>query len=118
MSAFAAGRREEALGLFAAALDLDPGDAEAEMSRATILEDLGRADEATAAFGRASDSARRRPEDFPPHVLADALGSYGRLLARAGRAAEARAALSEALSSAPEGWSGRAEAERLLSGVR
>ena len=118
VSAFAAGRRDEALRLFEAALRLDPRDAEAEMSRALILELLGRRDEAAAGYGRAADSARRRPETFPAHVLADALASRGRLRLAAGRRDEARRDLEAALKAAPRDWDGRAEAETLLGRSR
>ncbi len=118
VAAFQAGRRDEALALFDTALKEDPGDAEAEMSRALIMEVKGRRDEALAGYGRAADSARRRPETFPPHVLADALSSRARLLLAAGRPDEARRDLDAALAAAPKDWNGRAEAQKLLGQAR
>lgn len=118
VAAFQKGDRALALALFEAALKEDPGDAEAEMSRALVKELAGDTEEALAGYGRAADSARRRPETFPPHVLADALSSRGRLLLAAGRAAEGRRDLAAALDAAPASWPGRAEARKLLSGAR
>jgi tetratricopeptide (TPR) repeat protein len=118
VDAFAAGRKDEALALFDRALADDPGDAEAALSRATVLESLGRTRDAGRAYDAAVRAARRSRGAFPAHVLADALSSRGRLRLAAGRKAQARRDLAAALAAAPQDWPGRAEARALLERAR
>lgn len=119
ISAFAAGRREEALALFDRALAVDPGYAEALLSRATVLEALGRGEDALAACAGAAAASRRRSGAYQPRVLVDALLSQARLLlARPGRESQASAALLEALAAAPADWPGKAEAAALKARLK
>ena len=119
VAAFTAGRAEEALRLFDRALELDPAYAEASLSRATVLESLGRPEDALGSAAAAAKASRRGAGDYQPGLLADALFAEARLLhARPGRDARAAAALTEALENAPSGWSGRGEASALRARLK
>lgn len=119
IAAFTAGRRDEALALFDLALKLDPYDGEAALSRATVLESLGRGEEALAACASAAAAARRRTGSYQPRLLADALLAEARLaLLKPGREKRASAALAEALEAAPADWRGRTEAAALLKKLK
>ena len=104
---------------FDRALSLDPAYAEASLSRATVLESLGRPEDALTSCNIAAAAARRRSGAYQPRVLADALLSEARLLiARPGREVLAAAALDEARVVAPADWPGKAEAAALRARIK
>lgn len=115
MAAFQAGDAEAALRLFELAAEREPGNPDTAMSRAALLERLGRSSDALDAYRDAAASARRRPA--PGRVLADALLARARLLGEAGRREDARRSVAEALSSAPDDWEEKAAAEQLRASL-
>jgi tetratricopeptide (TPR) repeat protein len=88
-----AGRAEESLAHFAAALALDPGKAPPENNYALALAAAGRVEEAAAHYRRALELA----PDY-----ADARANYGGLLAGTGNAAAAVEQLARAVALRPD----------------
>jgi tetratricopeptide (TPR) repeat protein len=62
------GETEGALKAFTRAVEQNPAYAEAHLNRAIVLNELGRYDEAHAAFNRAGDLDRKRGETFPADI--------------------------------------------------
>ena len=98
-------QREAALGEFDRALALNPRYLEAHLSRAVTLNDLGRADEAGAAFAAARDLGAIDHTGFPAPVasrLANLHAELGEAYVEAGGAAQAIAQFEAAAALRPE----------------
>jgi tetratricopeptide (TPR) repeat protein len=98
------GRPEEALDQFDFALQVNAGYVEAHISRALVLQELGRYDEARAAFERARTHEERTQGRFPTAVsarLANAHAAVGDLYLAAGAAVDAAAQYLTALALRP-----------------
>lgn len=104
IEAFTAGRLEDALRLFDAALSADQEDVEALMSRAVVLQALSRGTHALDSYDRAVALAEAGARGRFREILPDALASRGYLLLELGDRERARADLSRALTVSAEGW--------------
>lgn len=99
------GRPEEALEELDAALAVNPAYVEANINRALILQELGRYDEARAAFEQASEHEQQNHGRFPAAAtarLANAHAGVGDLYMETGAPGEAAAQYYMALELRPQ----------------
>jgi tetratricopeptide (TPR) repeat protein len=115
--AFLAGRVDEAVARFRAAVAAEPGDVEALADLGVALEKKGDAAAALESYDRAVAAGLSRGASDWEHTAA-ALSSRATLLSAEGRDADARRDLEKALTLSPPDWSGRAELASRLKAMK
>ncbi|PRQ08221.1 tetratricopeptide repeat protein [Enhygromyxa salina] len=108
------GKREQAIGDFQKAQQLDASLFEAFYQEGRIHNDLNKHGAAVKALQAAIDNAKANATE---RALIDAYRRLGESYVELGRRAEAKAALNEYMNLAPANAAGRSEVERLLRGL-
>jgi tetratricopeptide (TPR) repeat protein len=105
------GKRDQAVGEFQRARELDPTLFEAYYEEGRILNDRNKHSEAAAALKAGLDKAKDHAQ---PRQLEDAWRRLGDSYYELGRRADAKAAFEEYLKVAPPNAAGRAEVQRIM----
>lgn len=117
IEAFRAGRMEEALAAFDAALAASPEDIETWISRGVVLQALSRGEQALTSYDRAVSLAEADAAGQAREILPDILSSRASLLVELGQRKRAREDLSRALDLSAAGWPQRAGTEARLKAL-